>query len=121
VLQVASIAVDDRIEVGPARTLFNLGDLSLGELFVDDARFIGVRVPRVDPPTEIVVVQNWQEELARIVPPVKSKVGVKPDTTACRPLRRYNFSRTPCNGRPPRASRLVRRTRCPQPARKSTS
>jgi NAD(P)-dependent dehydrogenase (short-subunit alcohol dehydrogenase family) len=25
--------------------------------------------------------------------------------------------RTPCNSRPPRASRLVRRTRCPQPAR----
>ena len=36
-------------------------------------------------------------------------------------LAALQFSRTPCNSRPPRASRLVRRTRCPQPARKSTS
>jgi Tol biopolymer transport system component len=71
VLQVASIAAGDRIQVGPARTLFTLGDLSLGALSFDGDRFIGVRVPRIDPPTEIVVVQNWLQELARLVPPVK--------------------------------------------------
>jgi dipeptidyl aminopeptidase/acylaminoacyl peptidase len=68
VLKVASITAGDRIQIGEARTLFPLNDLNFGGLSPDGARFIAVRVPRVEPPTEIVVVQNWLQDLARVVP-----------------------------------------------------
>ena len=34
----------------------------------DGERFLMIRLPVSDPETEIVVVQNWFEELTRLVP-----------------------------------------------------
>ncbi len=68
VLQAVSIAPGDRLQVGAARTLFPLKDLRMSGVSPDGKRFLGIRVPRVDPPTEIVVAQNWLQELTRLVP-----------------------------------------------------
>jgi hypothetical protein len=71
VLKAVSIGAGERLQVGAARTLFELGDLNIEGVSSDGSRFFSVRVPRVDPPREIVVVQNWLQELARLVPPVQ--------------------------------------------------
>jgi serine/threonine protein kinase/WD40 repeat protein len=71
VLKVVSISGTERLEVGQAKTLFALNDLNVEGLSSDGRRFFGVRVPRADPPREIVVVQNWLQELTRLVPAAK--------------------------------------------------
>lgn len=68
VLQSVSVAAGDRLQVGAPRTLFMLGDLQVVAASPDGSRFLAVRIPRVAPRTEIVVVQNWLQELSRLVP-----------------------------------------------------
>ena len=58
----------DRAQVGVPRTLFDTENLSSLSPAGDGSRFLAVKEPRVDPTTQIVVVQNWAEELKRIVP-----------------------------------------------------
>jgi len=69
VLQVAAVTVGHRLQVGSTRTLFPLGDLNIASVSADGTRFLVARIPRTDPPTEIVVVQNWLQKLAKLVPP----------------------------------------------------
>ena len=68
VLQVVSVSFGDRLQVGEARTLVPTTGLRIFGISPDGARFLGGRFPRVDPPTEIVVVENWLQELRRLVP-----------------------------------------------------
>jgi eukaryotic-like serine/threonine-protein kinase len=70
-LYAATISVGDRIQVGDPRPLFPTNDVALRAVSPDGTRFLGLRVPRADPLTEVVVVQNWTRELARLVPPMK--------------------------------------------------
>jgi hypothetical protein len=70
-LYAATIAVGDRIQVGAPRPLFATNDVAVRAVSPDGTRFLGLRVPRADPLTEVVVVQNWTPELARLVPPMK--------------------------------------------------
>ena len=57
----------DRAQVGVPRTLFDTENLSSFSPALDGSRFLAVREPRLDPTTQIIVVQNWLEELKRIV------------------------------------------------------
>ena len=67
VLQSVSIAPGNTLQVGPAQTLFQLGDLRfIGA--APDGRFLAFKEPPAELPTEIVVVQNWLEQLNRLVP-----------------------------------------------------
>jgi hypothetical protein len=68
VLKAVAISGTERAEVGPARTLFPLNDLTVEGLHADGMRFFGVHAPRVDPPTDIVVAEHWLQELTRLVP-----------------------------------------------------
>ena len=70
-LYAATISVGDRIQVGAPRPLFATNDVAVRAVSPDGTRFLGLRVPRADPLTEVVVVQNWTPELARLVPPMK--------------------------------------------------
>jgi dipeptidyl aminopeptidase/acylaminoacyl peptidase len=70
-LYVATISVGDRIQVGAPRALFTTNDVAVRAVSPDGTRFLGLRVPRADPFTEVVVVQNWTRELARLVPSMK--------------------------------------------------
>jgi serine/threonine-protein kinase len=65
VLKAVSIAPGDTLRAGTARTLFPLDNLRFVGA-APDGRFLAVREPPVEPPTEIVVVQNWVQELARL-------------------------------------------------------
>jgi Tol biopolymer transport system component len=67
VLKAVSIASGDTLRAGAARTLFPLDNLRFVGA-APDGRFLAFREPPVEPPTEIVVVQNWVQELARLVP-----------------------------------------------------
>ena len=67
VIQAVSIAPGDRLQIGAARTLFPLENLRIVGV-APDGRFLSFREPRQDPETEIVVVQNWLQELNRLVP-----------------------------------------------------
>jgi len=67
VMQAVSIAPGDRLQIGAARTLFPLENLRIVGV-APDGRFLSFREPRQDPETEIVVVQNWLQELNRLVP-----------------------------------------------------
>ena len=66
VIQAVSIAPGDRLQIGAARTLFPLENLRIVGV-APDGRFLSFREPRQDPETEIVVVQNWLQELNRLV------------------------------------------------------
>ena len=68
VLKSVTIAPGDRLQVGPARSLFPLANLRVAGVSPDGKRFLVVRVPPVQPPTEIVVVQDWLRELTRLIP-----------------------------------------------------
>ena len=67
VLKAVSIAPGDTLQVGAARTLFPLDNLRIVGVS-RDGRFLALREPPVDPPIEIVVVQNWLQALTRLVP-----------------------------------------------------
>ena len=62
-----SIAPGDTLQVGPARTLFTLTGLRMVGA-APDGRFLAFREPPPRLPTEIIVVQNWLQELTRLVP-----------------------------------------------------
>ena len=61
----------DGLQVGAPRTLFPTNNLFVNGISPDGKRFFGTRLSRVDPPTEIVVAQNWLQELNRLVPTSK--------------------------------------------------
>jgi hypothetical protein len=61
------VAPGDTLRVGPARTLFPLNNLRLVAA-APDGRFLAFREPPTPRPTEIVVVQNWLQELTQLVP-----------------------------------------------------
>lgn len=79
-LMVVTISVTDRLGIGPPQVLFPVTNPSENERFriggnggpsydisPDGSRFLMIK--RSDPPvTEIIVVQNWFEELKRLVP-----------------------------------------------------
>jgi Tol biopolymer transport system component len=67
-LQAVPITSGDRLQVGPVRTLFPLGDRRIAGVSPDGSRFLAVRRPGADAPTEMVVVQQWLQELNRIAP-----------------------------------------------------
>jgi serine/threonine protein kinase/Tol biopolymer transport system component len=67
VLQSVSIAPGDTLQVGDAKTLFQLTNLRIVAA-APDGRFLAFREPPRPRPTEIVVVQNWLNELTRLVP-----------------------------------------------------
>ena len=67
VLQAVSIAPGDTLQVGPARTLFTLTGLRMVGA-APDGRFLAFREPPPRLPTEIIVVQNWLQELTQLVP-----------------------------------------------------
>jgi hypothetical protein len=67
VLKAVSIAPGDRLRAGAARTLFPLDNLRFVGA-APDGQFLAFKEPPREPPTEIVVVQNWVQELARLVP-----------------------------------------------------
>ena len=67
VLQSVSIAPGDTLRVGPAQTLFQLANFRMIGA-APDGRFLAFREPPTELPTEIVVVQNWLQELIRLVP-----------------------------------------------------
>ncbi len=81
--ELAAIAIEegDPIRLGEYRPLFPLVDRMTNERYStarnpgpaydvshDGERFLMIRLPVSDPETEIVVVQNWFEELTRLVP-----------------------------------------------------
>jgi Tol biopolymer transport system component len=67
VLKSVSVAPGNTLQVGAARTLFSLNDLRfIGA--APDGRLLAFREPPPKLPTEIVVVQNWLQELTRLVP-----------------------------------------------------
>jgi Tol biopolymer transport system component len=65
VLQMVRVTPGDRLEVGGAQTLFPVADLRIFGVATDGGRFLAGRMPRVDPPTDIVVVQHAFQELPR--------------------------------------------------------
>jgi hypothetical protein len=67
VLLSVSVAPGDALRVGPARTLFPLNNLRFVAA-APDGRFLAFREPPTPRPTEIVVVQNWLQELTQLVP-----------------------------------------------------
>jgi Tol biopolymer transport system component len=67
VLKSVSVAPGDPVQVGPARTLFPLNNLRFVAA-APDGRLLAFQEPPVPRPTEIVVVQNWLQELTRLVP-----------------------------------------------------
>lgn len=81
VLRVVSVSSGDRLELGEPRTLFVLNDLTARANFAfgantgpahdispDGERFLMIRQPAAPPATEIVIVENWLDELKRLVP-----------------------------------------------------
>jgi hypothetical protein len=66
-MRSVSVAPGDTLRVGSAQTLFPLGNMRFVAA-APDGRFLAFREPPVQPATEIVVVQNWLEELTRLVP-----------------------------------------------------
>jgi Tol biopolymer transport system component len=81
VLRAVSVSLGETLELGEARTLFVTNDPGATEnvaffgnagtshdVSADGTRFLMIRRPADPPATEIVVVQNWFEELKRIVP-----------------------------------------------------
>jgi serine/threonine protein kinase/Tol biopolymer transport system component len=67
VLQSVSVAEGDTLRVGAAKTLFRLANLRIIGA-APDGRFLAFREPPPEPTTEIVVVQDWLQELNRLVP-----------------------------------------------------
>jgi serine/threonine-protein kinase len=65
VLQSVSVGRGDRLDLGAPRTLFPLGDVDALSPAPDGSRFLAIKVPRVDPPRQFAIVQNWRDELAR--------------------------------------------------------
>jgi Tol biopolymer transport system component len=68
VLQVVQVTEGSPIQVGARQTLFPLKDLQIAGIAPDGKRFLAVRVPKINPPSQIVVVQNWVQELNRLLP-----------------------------------------------------
>ena len=58
----------DRPEVGPARTLFALNGSRIAGVSPDGHRFLALQLPPAEAPKEMVVVQNWFQELSRLAP-----------------------------------------------------
>jgi hypothetical protein len=71
ILQAVSIAGGDRLQVGAPRTLFPMNNLRVNGISPDGKRFFSTRLSRIDPPTEVIVAQNWLQELNRLVPTSK--------------------------------------------------
>jgi serine/threonine protein kinase/Tol biopolymer transport system component len=67
VLKSVSVAPGDTLQVGPAKTLFPLNGLRFVGA-APDGRLLAFKEPPPKLPTEIVVVQNWLQELTRLVP-----------------------------------------------------
>ena len=57
----------ERAQVGVPRTLFDTENLISFSPAADGSRFLAIKQPRLDPTTQIIIVQNWLEELKRIV------------------------------------------------------
>jgi dipeptidyl aminopeptidase/acylaminoacyl peptidase len=69
VLQSVAITPGDQVRVGETRTLFKMTELAVFGPARDGQRFLAIRQPPVVPLTELVVVQNWPEELKRLTTP----------------------------------------------------
>ena len=67
VLKSVSVGPGSALQVGTARTLFPLNNLRFVGA-APDGRLLAFRESPPKLPTEIVVVQNWLEELTRLVP-----------------------------------------------------
>jgi hypothetical protein len=67
VLKSVSVAPGNTLQVGAVRTLFPLNNLRFVGA-APDGRLLALREPPPKLPTEIVVVQNWLQELTRLVP-----------------------------------------------------
>ena len=68
VLQTVQVTEGSTIQVGAVQTLFPLKDFQPVGIAPDGKRFLAVRVPKNDPPSQIIVVQNWMQELKRLLP-----------------------------------------------------
>jgi Tol biopolymer transport system component len=68
VLQTAQVTEGSTIQVGAVQTLFPQKDFQIFGIAPDGKRFLAVRVGKIDPPSQIVVVQNWMQELKRLLP-----------------------------------------------------
>ena len=80
-LKVVTISVADGLEIGPAQVLFPVPNRPENETFriggnsgptydisPDGSRFLMIKESTGPPQTEIIVIQNWFEELKRLVP-----------------------------------------------------
>jgi len=71
VLQRVPIHAGDRLQVGSPTTLFALRDVDSLAVSADGSRFLAVKQADIEPPRQLVVVQNWFSDLHRQVAPVK--------------------------------------------------
>ena len=81
VMRAVQVSPRDTLQIGEVRTLFVVDDPSAPEYFngsgnsgaaydvsPDGERFLMIRQAHPPPATEIIVVENWFEELKRLVP-----------------------------------------------------
>jgi hypothetical protein len=67
-LMEAEIRTDPRFEIGPVERI-SRGPYEAFDVTSDGERFLAVKLQRGEPITELVVVENWFEELKRKAPP----------------------------------------------------
>lgn len=68
VVQSATVTLGDRAQVGAPRTLFPLTEVEALSVSGDGTRFLVLKQRPVPRPRQIVIVQNWLNDLTRIVP-----------------------------------------------------